>query len=250
MDTKIIKVRYEYLRNETHAAYHEAVMTLLGTYLPSLTGIEMQYAAYQTAFNDELLALDVIRRSELTAQIVEQDTIRDAIFRGFADSVKGATKHFDSSKRSAAMQLQNMLDSYGNIAARPLDEETAAIDDLLREVDTRYAMSVQLLGLNDWLTQLANENSVFKTLILDRNSETAQRPAINMKTSRTAVDAAFRAMLNMLEALALVNGDAPYSGFITEFNALSERYKNILAQEQGMRKKKREDVNDVPDLQK
>ncbi|MDR1780377.1 MAG: DUF6261 family protein [Tannerella sp.] len=238
----ITRFLYESLRNETHAAYHDAVMAIFGSH-PDLPGIESQFAAYQTAYNDEILALDVVRRSELTAQIAEQDTVRDSVYRGFADSVKGATKHFDSVKRSAAMQLQNMLTAYGNIAIRPLDEETAAIDDLLREVETRHTKSIELLGLEDWITQLANENSVFKALILDRNSETAQRPAVKMKTSRAAVDAAFRALLNMLDALILVNGEAPYQSFLTEFNTLSERYKTILAQEQGMRKKKKEPID-------
>jgi hypothetical protein len=233
----ITRFLYESLRNETHAAYHETVVTLFGTYTPASLDIALQYSSYKTAYDDEILALDVVRRSELTVQIAEQDAVRDTIFRGFADSVKSATKHFDPEKRSAALRLQNTLTAYGNIAARTLDRETAAIDDLQRELITNYELEITNLGLGDWLTQLAAENSVLKTLILDRYSETAQRPAVKMKSARTAVDVAFRAMLNMLDALVLVNGEASYKVFIAELNAVSERYKNILAQEAGVKKK-------------
>jgi hypothetical protein len=38
---------------------------------------------------------------------------------------------------------------YGNIAAKTFDRETAAIDDLLRELNERHVAGVALLGLND-----------------------------------------------------------------------------------------------------
>jgi hypothetical protein len=202
--------------------------------------VQPQYDVYFAAYEKEVSALDLIRRSELTAKIEEQDRRRDAVYRGFVDSVKGATKHFDTQKSEAALKVLNVIKHYGNIALKTLDAETAAIDDLLCEIDEQLTAPIQLLGLEDWLTHLAAENTAFKTLVADRYAETAARPDVQMKAARKDVDAAFRALLNQVDALVLVNGSANYDAFIAALNAISERYKNILAQEAGMRKKDKE----------
>jgi hypothetical protein len=246
MASKIIRFSYETLRNEPHVAYHESVTALFGTFTPASLNIQSRYDTYFAAYEKEVSALDIIRRSELTAEIEEQDRRRDAVYRGFVDTVKGATKHFDAAKRSAALKILNVIEHYGNIAAKTLYAETAAIDDIARELETGYATSLQTLGLEDWLAQLTAENTAFKTLVADRYAETAARPDVQMKAARKEVDAAFRALLNQVDALVLVNGSANYDAFIAALNAISERYKNILAQEAGMRKKEKGSIAENP----
>jgi hypothetical protein len=51
------------------------------------------------------------------------------------------------------------------------------------------------------------------------------------------VDKAWRAIVDRIEALALVNGVADYEAFVRELTAILERYKNLLAQHQGRSKK-------------
>lgn len=236
MDSKIIRLRYEYLRNEAHAAYHESVMSLFGQFTPATLNIQPQYAAYHATYNTELLALDLIRHSKFTAEIEEQDARRDAVYRGFADTVKGATKHFDPARAEAARGLQSLLDHYGNIADKPANDETAAIDDLLRELSGGYQTQLTTLALGEWTAQLTSENTLYKTLVASRYAETAARPDVQMKAARKELDAAFRSLLNQVDALVMVSGAANYDAFIAALNAISERYKNTLAQEAGARK--------------
>jgi hypothetical protein len=240
MESKIIRLRYEYLRNEPHVAYHESVVALFGTFTPASLNIQPQYNAYASAYEKEVSALDIIRRSELTAEIEEQDRKRDLVYRGFVDTVKGAIKHFDAQKRTAALKVENVIAHYGNIGTKTLDGETAAIDDLFRELTMNYKAEIYAIDVVEWLEQLRVANAEFKTLVADRYAETAARPDVQMKAARKDVDAAFRALLNQIDALVLVNGSANYDAFIAALNAISERYKNILAQEAGMRKKDKE----------
>jgi hypothetical protein len=80
----------------------------------------------------------------------------------FADAVKSGLNHFDPAKREAARRIEIVLDNYGNIAAKALDQETAAIDDLLRELRSGdYPALVDSLALADWLVQLDVENRTF-----------------------------------------------------------------------------------------
>jgi hypothetical protein len=237
MDSKIIRFHYELARNEAHVSYHEAVTGVLNTHTPDALGVRAQYDIYTAAYAQEVEALDIVRRSELTTEIEQQDRQRDIVYRGFADTVKGATKHFDFNRREAALKIKNVVGSYGNIAHKAADQETAAIDDLLRELlAEKYRSFINLLNLNEWLEQLRSENENFKALVKDRYNETSERPDVTMKKTRKAVDAAFRTLLNQIDALVLVQGLANYDRFIHEINAISEHYRNILAQEEGERK--------------
>lgn len=232
-----LRFDYKSLRNETHVEYHETCDGVIVSRDPDKLGVRPQYNDYKAALDVEVSALDVILKSEYSAEIDEQDDRRDHIFRGFTDSVKSGLNHFDTAKKEAALKLSALLEHYGNIAAKATDQETAAIDDLLRELATeRHLSCVQTLSLNDWVTQLDVENSKFKLLMAARYSETAQRPSTRMKAARIEVDKTFRALLNQMEALILVNGTGSYEDFINELNAVSERYKNIVAQGKGARK--------------
>ncbi|MDR0419928.1 MAG: DUF6261 family protein [Prevotellaceae bacterium] len=236
MKSKIVRFPYESLRNEVHVAYHTDVDALFDIYAPEKLNIVPQYNSYKTAYNDEIAALDIVLKSELTAEIEKQDIVRDTIYRGFTDAVKSATRHFNADKRAAAARVENIVAHYGNIVTRTLDAETAAIDDLLRELKmSAYPADIAALALGDWLVQLDTENATFKTLMQERYAEAASRTTLRMRPARKATDAAFRAMISQVEALVLVNGETGYDKFISELNVISERFRNILAQEKGKR---------------
>ncbi|MDR1562804.1 MAG: DUF6261 family protein, partial [Dysgonamonadaceae bacterium] len=97
---------------------------------------------------------------------------------------------------------------------------------------------VNVLRINDWLTQLNIENQKFKDLMTDRYEEASKRPTFRMKTARKETDKALHSIFEQVEALATVNGAGDYEAFIKELNAVLERYKLIQAQEKGRRKAK------------
>jgi hypothetical protein len=237
MERFFIRFRYTELRNEAHVEYNETVDGLVVKYSPQALGILPQYSAYKESLQVEIDSLDAIRKSKYTDEIVAQDHVRDGVFRGFSDAVKSSLNHFNADKRKAAERISRVLEHYGNVAAKAFDQETAAIDDLLRELNGNHAVDVQLLSVSEWLMQLDAENQTFKTLMSERYTEVAQRPSTRMKAARLETDKALRTLLDMVEALAMVNGVANYEAFINELNAVSERYENQLAQASGRRTK-------------
>jgi hypothetical protein len=242
MKTLIVNLNYSHLRNEIHVEFHDVMQTLFGKYPPASMGIQAQYDTYKPLYDAEVSALDIVIKSDKTAEINAQNIVRDNIYRGFADAVKSAQRHFDPAKRAAAQRAATILERYGNIAAKSYDAQTAAIDDMLREFgdapSSNWNADIALLMLGEWLTQLYSENQKFKELILERYQEQMQRPSVRMKDARAAVDAAFRTLLTQVEALTLVNGAAAYENFIKETNLVIERYRNILAQQAGRRANK------------
>jgi hypothetical protein len=249
METQIVNVNFHAMRNEVHVEFHETVNRLFDVYAPTDLGIEPQYKTHKSLLDDEAAALDAIRKSERTAEIVEQDHRRDCIFRGFVDSNKSALNHFDPDKVEAATKIIAVIEHYGNIAAKPLDQETAAIDDLLSELAAGdFPQQIQTLALADWIVQLDAENEQFKALMMLRYDEMAKRIVLNLKPLRDNVDIAFRDLAKQIEALVRVNGTATYEQPINAINAILTRYKNILAQEAGQRKAAKKKRTTIIDL--
>jgi hypothetical protein len=236
-----LRLDFNSLRNEAHVEFHETADTLIVRHNPAALGITEQYGEYKPVIETEVSLLDILRKSGYTGELDGSDHRRDGLFRGIADYVKSGLNHFDPVKREAARRIEIVLENYGNIAAKTLDQETAAIDDLLRELrDGDYPALVNSFGLGEWLVQLDAENQTFKTLMFARYGETSQRPSTRMKIARKNTDAALRIIIDRVEALATVNGIAQYEAFIRELNAVIERYKNLVAAEAGKRKKSSE----------
>jgi hypothetical protein len=131
----------------------------------------------------------------------------------------------------AAQTIYNSLKSYGNISRKTLDNETAAIDDLIRELDEpALALAVVLIGLTVWRDQLEEENATFKQLMTERYDESAGRTSFRMRTTRGETDKYYHAIVNRIESDRLA-GIAVDEDFLKDLNVVLERYKHILAQE-------------------
>ena len=239
MNTQIIRINLQMLKNETHVQFNQNVNAVLEKFLTHGLGISDLYQFYKSSFDKELAALDFIKKSEKTAEIQEQDRVRDAIFRGFVDTVKGQNNHFEASRREAAEKLLNVFKHYGNIAVKTLDDETAAIDDIVREFKTpEFVDIIAKLRVGEWLEKLIEENNKFDKLMLARYEETAQKTPYRMSTMRVDTDKYYHTIVSQLENQLLINKDnAVLNAFIGELNAVITRYKNILAQETGRKNK-------------
>lgn len=209
-------------------------------YTPETLNIEAAWAVYLNAYNKEAGALDVIRKSTVTEAIAEADQRRDDLNSGLAHTVKGATSHFDAAKKKAAERLQVALDHYGNINRKSYDEETAAINSLIDDLNKQYAADIATLGLEKWITELQSANNAFVALMQERYSEEAVKPQYNMKTARQETDNAYRTITEHIDALIIVNGEEAYAGFVNELNQRVEKYNTTLAQREGRNAKEEE----------
>jgi len=234
---KIENVHLVNLRNEEHYQFQTDFSGLVQKYTPDTLDITDQYAAYQLLYVNEGEALDVIRRSALTTDIADADTQRDNTFRGISDAVQAAAKHFKTEVIEAAARLQVVFDHYGNLTLKPYDEETAAITQLVDELQGTYATDVATVGITDWVSELKTNNEAFDTLKKERYTQDATQTQLKMKEVRMAVDDAYHTIVDRISALVIVNGQTTYNAFINELNARVEAYNNLLAQRKGRNSK-------------
>jgi len=92
-----------------------------------------------------------------------------------------------------------------------------------------YAADVATARISDWVVELeANQNN-FAATQNQRYDEEGEKTRVRMKKVRVEVDEAYRIMVKKINALMIVNGEAPYVDFGNKLNQRIEAYTNNLA---------------------
>lgn len=233
------------LRNEEHFQFFTSFRDLVLVSTPTALKIEALFSQFQAAYINELAALDVVRKNAISDDLVEADNNRDSVFRGMCDAVKSALNHFNADIRAAAERLQIVLNTYGNLAIKPYDAETGGMNSLINDFTTTYAADVAVVGLTGWVTELAAKNKAFDDLKNNRYSDEAAKTILRMKEERVKTDAIYRQIVERINALVIVEGEATYAGFVNELNERIQGYDNTIAIRRARAKKTPEVVAEV-----
>ena len=217
-------------RNAGHYQFLNDFNELVVKYTPQALDVVNLHLAFLLVLADELLALNAISKSASSDEIHSTDKNRDLTFRGLADKVKSALKHYNAEVREAAKRTMIIFDGYGNVAYKPNDEETALIKSLIFDLRSKVAADMELLQIVDWVAELERLNNYYVSLVSDRNSEVLVRTDLRMKTVRIESDNAYKAIVERINALIVVNGEGDYVEFVKELNARIKRAKDSLAQ--------------------
>jgi len=220
-------------RNAAHYQFQTDFNDFVIKYTPQALGIVEDYAAYQPLLQDEGVAFVAITKSATTEEIDGADKNRDFTFRGTADKVTNSLNHFDPQVREAARRVKIIFDTYGNLAPKPDDEESGLISSLIDDLRTKVPADIATIQLIDWIAELERLNNAFIALEATRNSEEANRTELRMKTVRVDVDAAYNKIIKRINALIIVNGEAPYADFVKELNARIARAQDSIALSKG-----------------
>jgi len=213
------------MRNDAHFQFHTEFRDLVVQHNPETLKISAQFESYQPLYGRVDEALKKIVKSEFTAKIHEADKARDEIYLGIVETNTAALRHFDPDVRQAASRLKILFDTYGNVANKPLNEETSAIYNILQELKGKYTADVESVGLTLWVTELETRNGTFEGLVKERFDETAARTTdIVMKQARAQLDDVYKTIVERINALAVVEGVSTYEAFIKTLNAVITKY--------------------------
>jgi hypothetical protein len=197
--------------------------------------------------------LDMIQRSRHTRDVADADKERDKVARGFFEAVEAHTRHFDPAVRAAAVKVDEIIGHYGNVSRRGIIDASAAVDDIVRELNLPDNIAlVKVAKLDPWLQGLSDANKRVIDFVRARYDELAERPKTNMKEARDTVDKLVREITTRLESVHFLfnKDDATHddnSACINALIILNEKYRNICAQEKGRRDAKRKNSPDTPD---
>ncbi len=221
-------------RNDEHFQFHTEVKDLITLITAEILKIPALFTEYLACYTAEDEAYKKIVKSAVTAEIEAADRRRDLTFRGLVASNKAAAlNHFLPEFISAANRLKVVFDTYGNLSQKPLNEETAAIYNLLQELNNHCWEDVQIVRLEDWVSQLEADNGNFDNLVKLRNDENAAKTQLKMKETRAALDNVYESIVERINALIIVEGESVYVGFVNLLNTYIDKYSQIVAQREG-----------------
>lgn len=170
-------------------------------------------------------ALKISQKSLLTDEIAKADSDRDALYAGYKKAVEGFLAMPIADMAQAAKILSQHIKDYKINTAEQLDKETGLLVNFISDLEDKYAAQVAKLGLTAFVTNLKEANERVRTLTLQRTNEKMGVTVGALKAARTASDTAYRALVKMVNALALVLGEKDYTAFIDYVNTEVTHYK-------------------------
>jgi hypothetical protein len=219
---KIKTIHFSYLRAEAHYEYLTQYKNLLDISPQTKGVVADQYPVFVERLTKEGNLLNEMRKSDYTAKIAEADQRVDRCLVGMNATITAALHHFDPAVVDAAQSLKNRISAFGEIGSKSYEEETAAVNLLLADLNSPdYAGKVTLVGVAPWVTELTAAEADFEQLLNLRYTETSQKPQGRLTDARRETEAAYRPMIDRIDAAAIISENpVNFIGFIAELNAI------------------------------
>lgn len=180
---------------------------------------------FKAAVSAEDEALKISQKSLLTDDIAKADIDRDALYAGYKKAVEAFLAMPIADMAQAAKVLAQHIKDYKINTAGQLDKETGLLVNFITDLEDKYSAQVAKLGLTAFVTNLKEANERVRMLTLQRTNEKMGVIVGALKAARTASDDAYRALVKMVNALALVYGEKDYTAFIDYANTEITHYK-------------------------
>jgi hypothetical protein len=216
MDIK--KIYFSHLRNEAHYEILVIVDKLLIKFPTVKTLVNQFYTLFAQLLGREKLLVDASKKSPLTEELAETDKRIDRDTTAIRDAVKSAMNHFTPAIAKAGKELYNRMKEFGNIREKPYEEESAAIQVLVNDLQTKFAAQVTTVGISAWVSELAAAETAFTALYLQRNADDAARSQDSMKEVRREIEDVYRKMIFIIQNELNTVGDGNCGQFTLELN--------------------------------
>lgn len=180
---------------------------------------------FKVAVAAEDEALKISQKSLLTDDIAKADIDRDALYAGYKKAVEAFLAMPIADMAQAAKVLAQHIKGYKINTAGQLDKETGLLVNFITDLEDKYSAQVAKLGLTAFVINLKEANERVRMLTLQRTNEKMGVTVGALKAARTSSDDAYRALVKMVNALALVYGEKDYTAFIDYVNTEVTHYK-------------------------
>jgi hypothetical protein len=200
-------------------------------------GIESKFNIFKAAFDEEDIAYKKIDKSMHTDNLHDESSIREDLYRGLRNTVKGALNHYNHDVKIDAKRIKIVMDTFKNISGISINEATAIVTNLIQELTGNHSAEIATLGISRWIIELDSQNKRVNEIWINRFDEKSQKSNLIMKEARIRTEAEYREIVGDLEALYRLNSGNPiYEDCIRKINVIAEKYKNIQAVRKGIAK--------------
>jgi polyhydroxyalkanoate synthesis regulator phasin len=232
---KIEGIKTRQMRNDAYFQFQTEFKDLIIKISPDKLKVTKQFnELYMPLYKQVDDILKKIVKSALTEKIQEADAMRDDMCIGINEISKAHLRHFDPATCDAAKRVRIVMDTYGNIARKPLHEQTSAVYNLLQELQGEYKDDIMKIGLDTWVAKLQQTNSELDALVKGRYEEAAAKTDAVMRDTRRELDSIYNKLREIINVFATIENDTDVlNTFIKTFNIVIGKYAAIMAQQTG-----------------
>ena len=253
---KVIIISITRLRNNE---YYRFLMEIVSLVSDAISGKESESKINDSLnvlldkLKELLKRLDVavisLNKSELTEPVIAADNNRGEIYRGFVLHVMAFSHSLDEKKVEACRRIQVLIDNYGDFRRRPMNEESAIMDNFLQDLNSMHRKNIELIGASEWMDSMQKTNEAFKSIMDERHNERMAQLREEVRTLRVQTDELYRQIISLLE-IGYTLEKGIYSDIIKKVNERISYYKTTLATRQGRSdaKKENEIENEIEEL--
>ena len=180
-------------------------------FITDAVGLATADAKVKTKVTAELTALQTALKAE-----------DDALALSKANLLSKEIKAIDAELVKAAARLEQLLKDYNINPAMQLDRETV---NLISDLETKSAADVTALSLTPVVQAMKQANDKLREVTRARANDRAVQIVGQLKQAQHASDEAYRTLVQKVNALAVVEGEADYADFISKMNEQVKHYK-------------------------
>ena len=189
------------------------------------TKVTAELTALQTALKAEDDALALSKANLLSKEIKAIDAERDKHYKALRKAITFFLNHPDAQLVKAAARLEQLLKDYNINPAMQLDRETGLLLNFISDLETKSAADVTALALTPVVQAMKQANDKLREVTRARANDRAVQIVGQLKQAQHASDEAYRALVQKVNALAVVEGEADYADFISKMNEQVKHYK-------------------------
>ena len=189
------------------------------------TKVTAELTALQTALKAEDDALALSKANLLSKDIKAIDAERDKHYKALRKAITFFLNHPDAQLVKAAQRLERLLKDYNIDPKMQLDRETGLLLNLISDLETKSAADVTALALTPVVQAMKQANDKLREVTRARANDRAVQIVGQLKQAQHASDEAYRTLVQKVNALAVVEGEADYADFISKMNEQVKHYK-------------------------
>ena len=222
---QINSISLERMSNGSHFLFITDTVGLATADAKVKTKVTAELTALQTALKAEDDALALSKANLLSGEIKTLDTERDKHYKALRKAIKFFLSHPDAEQVKAAQRLERLLKDYNIDPKMQLDRETGLLLNLISDLETKSAADVTALALTPVVQAMKQANDKLREVTRARANDRAVQIVSQLKQAQHASDEAYRALVQKVNALAVVEGEADYADFISKMNEQVKHYK-------------------------
>lgn len=228
---QINEINLQRMNNGAHFTFMSDVLARALADEAVMAKAEALVNALKTAVAAEDDALKLSQKNMLTDDIAKADSDRDSLYYAYKQAVESTLGVSVEALQGAAKVLAQHIKDYRIDPKAELHQETGLLVNFIADLEEKYQTQVATLGLTAIVAALKEANERVRTYTLQRTEDRMAQQVGAMKAARLACDDAYRKLVQMVNALAVVFGEADYAKFIDYMNTEITQYKRqVLGQ--------------------